>query len=171
MAPDSLANIYDLYNHALFIYAVRLLGDSDQAEDCVAETFSRLLKALRAGQGPRDHLQAYLYRVAHNWITDHFRRHPLPPLDLHENIQSDPALSPANQVEKRLVEEKVRKALTHLTPDQRHVVVLRFFEGWALDEVSVSMDKPVGAIKALQHRAMEALKVLLPEYTPDGFIL
>src|SRR5512138_1545197 len=57
----ALAEIYDTYSTGLYRYAMRLLGDQDLAEDCVAETFTRFLKSLENGHGPRDHLQAYLY--------------------------------------------------------------------------------------------------------------
>ena len=71
----ALAEIYDLYSPRLYRYAMRLLGDDCAAEDCVSETFSRFLKALQAGKGPRDYLQAYLFRTAHNLVVDHYRRH------------------------------------------------------------------------------------------------
>ena len=44
---QALASIYDEYSPGLYRYAMRLLGNSDIAEDCVSETFSRFLKALR----------------------------------------------------------------------------------------------------------------------------
>ncbi len=47
----ALEDIYDLYSPRLYRYAVRLLGDACSAEDCVAETFSRFLQALRHGGG------------------------------------------------------------------------------------------------------------------------
>ena len=83
---QALGEIYDKYSPGLYCYAMRLLGDVDLSEECVAETFNRFLRALRRDGGPQNHLQAYLYRVAHNWITDRWRRQPLPfvPLeDLH----------------------------------------------------------------------------------------
>ncbi len=45
-----------------------------------------------------------------------------------------------------------------LTPEQREVVVLKFLEGWENAEVAALLGKPVGAVKALQHRALEALR-------------
>lgn len=59
---NSLAMIYDCYSPGIYRYAMRLLGDDCLAEDCVAETFSRFLKMLRAGQGPRD--RSYFYCFA-----------------------------------------------------------------------------------------------------------
>ncbi len=48
----ALGEVYDRYSPELFRYAWRLLGDSDLAEDCVAETFSRFLQALARHNGP-----------------------------------------------------------------------------------------------------------------------
>ena len=62
----ALARIYDTYSPGIYRYAMRLLGEMTVAEDCVAETFARFLKAMQERRGPRDHLQAYLYRIAHN---------------------------------------------------------------------------------------------------------
>ena len=62
----ALAEIYDLYSPGLYRYAMRLIGDATVAEDCVAETFARFLRSLQKRLGLRDHLQAYLYRIAHN---------------------------------------------------------------------------------------------------------
>jgi RNA polymerase sigma-70 factor, ECF subfamily len=155
---ESLGVIYDRYSPGLYAYALRLLGDECMAEDCVAETFTRFLKALRAGQGPDEYLQAYLYRVAHNWITDQYRRQPPPPLDLDENLREEEEAQPENQAGRRLEQERVRLALRCLTPDQRQIVTLRFLEGWENEEVAAAVQKPVTAVKALQHRAMAALR-------------
>ncbi|MDD1749023.1 MAG: sigma-70 family RNA polymerase sigma factor [Methanothrix sp.] len=157
----SLAEIYDTYSPGLYGYAMRLLGDDCLAEDCVSETFSRFLKALRAGKGPQDHLQAYLYRISHNWITDRYRREPPPPFKLVEDVPAGDNLRPEAQVELRMEQDKVRSALRQLTPDQRQVVMLRFVEDWETQAVSAALEKPIGAIKALQHRALETLRMIL----------
>lgn len=59
--------------------------------------------------------------------------------------------------------EAVRAALIQLTPDQRQVIVLKFLEEWSNQEVAEALDKPVGAIKALQHRAINTLRRFLVE--------
>ncbi|MGE5250449.1 MAG: RNA polymerase sigma factor, partial [Bacteroidota bacterium] len=80
----ALAEIYDFYSPRLYRYAIKLLGDACTAEDCVAETFSRFLQALHSNRGPRDYLQAYLFRTAHNLVVDHYRR-PVPTQPLRAN--------------------------------------------------------------------------------------
>ncbi len=159
----ALTAVYDRYNQALYYYALRMLADPAQAEDCVAETFSRLLKALRAGQGPDDNLKAYLFRSAHNWITDQYRRQPIPSLELKDDLPENNATAPQEQAETNIQQQKIRAALRLLTTEQRQVVALRFVEGWELEEIAATMQKPVGAIKALQHRAIDALRKLLAE--------
>ncbi len=161
---SALTAIYRQFSPGLYRYALRLLGDDCLAEDCVAETFSRLLKALRAGRGPDDHLQAYLYRIAHNWITDCYRRQPTPTVDLDETLKTADRQLPEAMADFSLAQAQVRLAMRSLTPDQRQVITLRFLEGWENEEIAAALQKPAGAIRALQFRALASLrKALLPE--------
>ncbi len=160
---DALEQIYDLFSPVLYRYAMRLLGDADLAEDCVSETFTRFLYALRNGKGPKDHLKAYLFRIAHNWITDRHRRgRPSEPLEDHaHHLTADADGSPDETAHLRWEQARVREALFQLTPEQRQVIVLRYLEGWSHREIAETMDKPVSAVKALQRRALAALRRLL----------
>lgn len=164
----TLGLIYDRYSPGIYRYALRLTGDECLAEDCVADTFMRFLKALQNGQGPHDHLQAYLYRIAHNWITDGYRRQPPPQLDLDDGLAGDAADHPERLAEKHLEQSRVRLAFRSLTPDQRQVIVLRFLDGWENAEVAAALQKPVGAIKALQHRALLMLRKQLLRDEKEG---
>jgi len=159
---ESLGKIYDQFSPGIYRYAVRLLGDDDVAEDCVAETFSRFLRALQTGSGPQEYLKAYLYRIAHNWITDYYRRQSPITQTLDDSIKSDGELRIENQVEARMEKENIRLALRALTPDQRQVVVLFYIEDWNHADIAAAMQKPIGAVKALQHRAVQSLKKILP---------
>ena len=165
----ALTAIYDRYNQALYYFALHLLGDPSQAEDCVSETFSRLLKAFQAGNGPTDNLKAYLYSSAHHWVIDQYRRQPLAGLELMDELPETRHNSPSEQAELNINGQKIRAALGRITNEQRQVVILRFVEGWELDEIAASLKKPVGAIKALQHRAIASLRNLLVEEKQADF--
>lgn len=158
---SNLIEIYEQYSPKLFRYAVRLLDDADVAEECVAETFSRFLQALKKGGGPQNNLQAYLYRVAHNWINDYYRSRPLE--ELEPELEDDKLESPLNVVAENQQREIVRKALFHLTPEQRQVITLRFYEEWPHEEISALIGKTPQATRALQHRALDALRRMLLE--------
>lgn len=163
-----LGAIYDQYSPGIYRYAIRLLGDPSTAEDCVSATFSRFLQTVKMGQGPDRYLQAYLYRIAHNWITDHYRRQPPPSVELDEKIDSGENSLPEHQVDTSLEKQQVLLAIRSLTPDQRQVVALRFFEGWANSEIAQALDKPIGAVKALQYRALQSLQSYLIKNEQQG---
>jgi RNA polymerase sigma-70 factor (ECF subfamily) len=155
---QALAEVYDCYSEDLYRYAWRLLGDECLAEECVAETFSRFLHAIRRGKGPQRYLRAYLYRTAHNWITDSYRRGPAPWLPLDPEMKAEDSQAPPDLVEEALERQEVRAALGCLTPEQRQVIVLRYLHEWTHEEIANSLEKQVGAVKALQHRALNALR-------------
>jgi len=157
---QALVEVYDIFSPGLYRYAYRLLGDADVAEDCVAETFSRLLDALRRGKGPQDYLQAYLYRVAHNWIVDYHRRSLTPAAELPEILPA-PDLLPEPETMLREEQARLRAALAKLTPEQQQVIALKYLEEWENEQVARALDKPIGAVKSLQHRALASLKRFL----------
>jgi RNA polymerase sigma-70 factor, ECF subfamily len=161
---QSLTEVYDRFSPGLYGYACRLLGDRHHAEDCVAETFARFLKSIRGGLGPREFIKAYLYRIAHNWITDFYRREPPPQLELDESYHADEFSLPDEHLDLLIAQQQVREAMRFLTIDQQMVIALRFFEDWENEDIAEALQKPVGTVKVIQHRALAALqKYLLPE--------
>ena len=158
---QALAEIYDAHSDAIYRYAMRLLGDVDVAEECVSETFTRFLTVLQKGKGPREYLKAYLFRIAHNWVTDYYRRAApeTQPIDDEIALVSDD--NPAQAAFQNMQMAHTRAALAQLTPDQREVISLKFFEGWDNAEIAASVHKPIGAVKSLQHRGLAALKRIL----------
>ena len=163
ISKQDLVQVYEQHSPGLYRYAFRLLGDRDLAEECVSETFSRFLHALRSGGGPNENLRAYLYRVAHNYITDHYRRQPPVALSLEADLYADDGANPVHLMSQNLESQRVRGALLQLPPDQRRVIMLRVLEDWSHEEVSIALGKTVEATRALQHRALAALKRLLME--------
>lgn len=155
---DRLAAIYDEYHQLIYRYVYRQVGDVETARDLAAEVFHRLLRIAQSGGGPDRHPKAWLYRTAHNIVVDHYRRQQHRrhlPLDDELMIAND---DPAGSAERHLSGAQVRAALQHLTPDQRQVITLKFLEGLSNQEVAVVLDKPVGAVKSLQHRGLAALQ-------------
>lgn len=159
LEEEALEVVYDAFQPPLYRYAYRLLGSADDAEEAVAETFHRLLQALDRGQGPERHLQAWLYRVLHNLIVDRYRERPA---WLPDPGESDPVVDGLDEeVQRRMVQERIRLALRQLTREQQQVVLLKYLEGLTNEEVARVLGKPVGAVKSLQHRALAALRRIL----------
>jgi len=159
----ALVDLYEELSPGLFRYAYRLLGSQELAEECVSETFSRFLRALQTGRGPSENVQAYLYRMAHNWITDQYRRKPQLSLDGDLEQQVDEHSNPSHLIADRLERERVRKAIMQLPFEQQRVIELRFLEELSHEEVAAILGKSVEATRALQYRALNALRQWLTE--------
>lgn len=163
---DALAEIYDQFSPGIYRYAYRHLGEQSLAEDCVSETFSRFINALQRGKGPKTYLRAYLYRIAHNWITDQYRRKKFLDLPLEVDVP-EPGEGPESFVVMSMEQAHVRRAIQQLTQYQRQVIMLKFIEGWDNEEIAQAMGRRVGAVKALQHRGLIALRKILILDTED----
>ena len=157
----ALTEIYQVLSPRLYRYAYRLLGNAGDAEDVVAESFHRLLLALKNGDGPRQYLSAYLYRIVHNLITDRYRRKPQLDMPLDEMLEACQESDPLHSAALNMAQERARAALRLLTADQRLVITLKYFEGLSNEEVAAALDKPIGAVKSLQHRGLAALRRML----------
>ena len=157
----ALTAVYDHYHPLLYRYITRQVSNGETARELTAVVFERFLAALKNGNGPEDQLKAWLYRTAHNLVIDHYRRQAhrnhLPLADTLPSASD----SPGQIAEQHMLGEQVITALQTLTPEQQKVITLKFFEGFSNAEVADLIHKPIGAVKALQHRGLARLQHLL----------
>ncbi len=160
----AISALYDRYVDAIYHYALYRIGDMHTAEDITAEVFLRALESLSRYDERGVPFVVWLYRIAHARVIDHWRklhrRTTLPIDDLSEKemTESDSALD-VDVVQHRAL----RAALHQITGEQQEVIVLKFVQGLGNEEIAQVMGKTVGAVKALQRRALEALARLLKE--------
>ena len=158
---QALGELYNRYAPRIYAYIYRRVGDAHLAEDLTADVFVRIIRAIQAEHFWHTSFQAWLYRIAHNVVVDHYRRQPAE-RELELNEQPAPAEdSPVSVLAERLDYQQLGAAIGRLTTDQQQVLALRFGEGMTTRETAEVMDKTVGAIEALQHRALAALRRLL----------
>ncbi len=161
---DAIGTLYDQHHESIFRYLWLRLGDRQVAEDLTGDVFMRMLTALPHYRSVGLPFRAWLYRIAHNLLVDHFRKTNNPvliPLD-EINEQSDES-DPASATEQRLFVVRMNYALSKLDENQREVIVLRFVLGLPLREVTLAMGKTEAAVKSLQHRGLVALRLVLSQ--------
>jgi RNA polymerase sigma-70 factor (ECF subfamily) len=154
---EALAQIYDRYATKIHSYIYHRTGDTAAAEDLTGDVFVRMLEAIQSERAWTTSLQGWLYRIAHNLVVDHFRRQSKrdgPELDERWMAAEDFSTT----FEGLFSSNQLRTAMRFLTEEQRQVVVLKFAEGLSNSEVAEVMGKTEGAIKALQHRGLEAMR-------------
>jgi len=159
MNKDALVKIFDRYSPALYNYAFRLCNDALTADNIVGDVFAKLLDQFSAGNGPTTNLRSYLYEMAYHLIVDESRfSNRVAPLEVVDLLQYD-GYSAAVRLENQVLIQTVMMAIRkHLTKDQRHVIILRFLEGFSLIETATIIGKEVTHVKVIQNRAIAALR-------------
>jgi len=162
MNRDALVEIFDRYSPALYNYAFRLCNDSRTADYVVGDVFAKLLEQLSAGNGPSSNLRSYLYESTYHLIVDDARHsHRMAPLEVVDSINGD-AYSPSATFENQALLKTIMQAIREdLTEDQRHVIILRFLEGFSLRETAKIIGKQVNYVKVIQNRGIMALRKVL----------
>ncbi len=158
----ALAAIFDLYAPIIYRYALRLCQDPVEADNVVGEVFARLLDQFAGGKGPQTNLRSYLYQIAYHVIVDNSRAvQQVVSLEMVLNDR-DGNLSIAGEAEDRALLDEIASSInTDLTADQRHVILLRFIEGFDPQETARILGKSVDNVKVIQTRAVAKLRQVL----------
>ena len=156
--PRAIAEVHDRYYPEIYRYALYRLGDEDLAQDLASDVFVRLLEAAHAGRGPKQSLRGWLFGTASHAVMDHFRRFYAGREDPLGEDLSDHRLDPSLALEDGEQRRAMLQAMSRLTGEQQHVLALRFGGGYSLEETAAVMGKKANAIKALQFRALGALR-------------
>lgn len=162
MNEEALVEIFDLYSSALYNYAFRLCNNAMMADQIVGDVFAKLIDHLQFGLGPRLNLRPYLYEIAYHLFVDQVRyAHRSAPMEAVELKLLDGYSTEVSAENHILLKTVLRTIANDLTNDQRHVIILRFLEGFSLKETAVITGKTVANVKVIQNRAIAALRQAL----------
>ncbi len=162
MDREALVKIFDIYSPAIYNYAFRLCSDALMADYIVGDVFAKLLEHLSAGRGPSTNLRSYLYEMAYHLVVDEARHSNRTTMIEKVDLMPQDEYSSNISVEDRVLFKSIMRAIrTSLTVDQRHVIVLRFLEGFSVHETAVIIGKEESNIKVIQNRAIAALRKVL----------
>ncbi len=154
---EAFAELYDRHYLAIYNYFYYRLGDRETAEDLTADLFVRMVEKIDRYRDRGRPFLAWLYTIARNLLTDHYRRRRGEAVPLDDLPLSD-GKNPPTEVEHRLAVDCLHRALRHLTADQQQVIINRFLEKRSINKVAGLLGKTEGAVKAMQHRALAALR-------------
>lgn len=160
----AIAALYERHVDSIYRYVVYRVNDPHAAEDITAEVFLRALEDLDQYEERGVPFVAWLYRISHARVIDYWRaanRHPTVPLDTlsQQSLGSEDSELAGDVLQRR----ELYEALKSITTEQQEVLILKFAQGLNNEEISQIVNKTVGAVKALQHRGLEALARLLKE--------
>lgn len=148
--------LIDLYGGRLYNLALHFAGSREEAEDLTQEIFLRLHQNLRQYRGDCP-LASWALRLSRNLCIDHYRRTRQERRSVWLSDEILAHMPGGDDVQAgaqwREEIEAVHTALREMPEDLAEVVLLRDLQGWSLEEVSSSLDLPLGTVKSRLHRA------------------
>jgi len=156
---DALAALHDRYAQVVYSVALRVLGETTQAEDILQEIFLQLWRNPQTFDSSRGSLGAWLAVIARHRAIDHLRRRR-PETDIEDVIVAvDTRLE--QTTDRNMTIAKIRTAVERLPVEQRKPLEMAFFEGLTHSEIAGKTGEPLGTIKTRIRSALLTLRKAL----------
>jgi RNA polymerase sigma-70 factor, ECF subfamily len=154
----AITELYEHYKPTIYRYLYYRMGEKQLAEDMTTEVFIKVIKSIHRYRLNHSPFQAWLFCIARNLAIDYFRIHKTRlQVELSDILVAEHEKTEAI-VERRLTFQQLHTGLLKLTSDQCDVIVMRFLAEMPINEVALTLNKSVGAVKALQVRGLQALQ-------------
>lgn len=159
--PGAFGELYAKYAGLILRYLYARLRDQEGAQDLTQEVFVRVIKGIGGFEyrGEKSFL-GWLYTIANNVLIGQARRKRAISTPLDDSIE---VVDPRGQEAVLSIYDRVslQQAISQLTQDQQQVLTLKFFADMTNNEIATTIGRTEGAVKALQHRALQSLQQIL----------
>jgi RNA polymerase sigma-70 factor (ECF subfamily) len=155
---EALASLYACYVERITRYIYIRVTDHQLAEDITSRIFLKMLEKLDTYQVGQSPVIAWLYRMAHNAVIDHYRTKKtfISLEDVHQaEVRQEDGIE--EKLELQIKSQQLRAALQLLTEEQQRVLILKFIDGLSTREIARQLGKREGAVRGLQVRALQRL--------------
>ncbi len=166
--PDAFGQLYEHLVDRVYRYIYFRVTDDQTAEDLTSKVFLKAWEHLPRFKTSESPFIAWLYRIAHNTVIDHYRtKKETVHLDEISSLPSSHPM-PDEQYDSRSDAQTLRRALQRLTEPQREVVTMKLMDGMRTEEIAARLNKSPGAVRALQMRALQALAAIIQDEEAVG---
>lgn len=157
-SDDDFEDLYAEHAPALLAFLVYRTGDRALAEDVLADTFERVLRARKRFDPRRASRKTWLYSIALNRLRDHLRRREAEGRALDRAHMPSAPGSPLDALEAR---DELAGALEHLSPDEREALALRYGADLTVPEIARLTGEPLTTVEGRVYRGLRKLRELL----------
>ncbi len=165
---SALSILYDRYGKFVYRLALHILKNSQEAEDLTQEIFLALWRS-NTYNPARGSLSSFLTTMTRSRAIDKLRSRGrnLKFLDSWRQNMTTTAISYNNPFEHVALGERsqqLQNALVQLSPDQRHVLEMAYYEGLSLSEIAQKLDIPLGTVKTRSRLGLLKLRQILEDF-------
>jgi RNA polymerase sigma-70 factor (ECF subfamily) len=158
---DAFGDLYERYLDAIYHYMFYRVNGREVAEDLTEAVFLRAWQALDTNPPREAPFRFWLYRIAHNAVVDYYRtRKDQVELEAAAHLP-DPMEGPEDLMARQERANALERAMLRLKENHQQVLTCRFIIGLGHAETAVVMSRSEEAVRALQYRAVNALRKLL----------
>ncbi len=162
--------LVEAFQAPIYNLCYRMLGEPGEAEDAAQETFLRAYSQLFS-YDPHRSFKTWLFSIANHHCIDRLRKRRLTWLSLDDDALVHPALQeqgpgPEEASVRREQTEQMQRLLARLGPDDRSVVVMRYWYDFSYEEIAEATHTTVSAVKSRLHRARGSLADMLAARAP-----
>ena len=155
---EAFARLYACYVERITRYVYFRVTDHELAEDITSRIFLKMLEKLDTYQVGQSPIGAWLYRMAHNAIIDHYRTKKtfISLEDVHPaEVRQEDEFEEKSDLQ--IKSQQLRAALQVLIEAQQRVLILKFIDGLSTQEIARQLGKLPGAVRGLQMRALRRM--------------
>lgn len=156
---EIFSKIYDQHINKIYRFVFLKVNSQEIAEDLTSEIFLRCWKTFKEDQDRIENVQAFLYQVARNLVTDYYRekgRTRIVPADCV------PIIDPNSNIEEKALLgsdlNKVKLALNNLKEQYQELIIWHYIDDLTIPEIAKLAGKKENTIRVGLHRALKALK-------------
>jgi RNA polymerase sigma-70 factor (ECF subfamily) len=162
---DAFRLLFETHKDRVYSIALRYSGDRAAAMDIAQDTFLKLLSSIQDFRAEAS-FESWLYRIVVNRCLDHQRRarRLIPFLGSLLEAVSAPSEGALQKLLRAEVETDVQRVVGKLPPEQRIVVVLRYTEGLAYDDIAAILGCSAGTVASRLNRAHKVLERKLAQH-------
>ena len=158
---QAFADVYERHKSAIFRYCLRMLSDSDAAEDATQETFVKMYDSIRNLQSV-DSFLPWLFRIARNEVLMYMRRNKRNGTHSDETVWDE--TTPHEIIVSAETTELVQRTIQNLKSEYREVLVLREYEQLSYQQIAEITGDTESSVKSRLFKARKAMTKRLKEY-------
>jgi RNA polymerase sigma-70 factor, ECF subfamily len=164
---NALGELYDRYGRLVYSLAFQVVGDSATAEEVSQEVFLQIWNKAGTYQAQQGKVITWLTSVARHKAIDSLRRKGARPEGHQVEFESDDEsdlVDPIGVEEQVVLSQRslaVRRAISHLPPDQKKALAMAYFKGMTQQEVADAIGEPLGTVKTRIRLGMLKLRQFL----------
>jgi len=164
---ESFNILVQRYTKPLYLFALRMTGKNELAEDIVQETFLKVWKKISSYKNGSNTFKSWVFTITRNTTIDQLRKKKMPVVSDFDTKDGnnylmdtvyDAETLPSNLIEKAEQKNMLEGALNSLSIENKEILTLHYQDEMTFETIGKILKKPLNTVKSRHRRALSKLK-------------